>query len=257
MKLRFFANCFFSLFLFFTPLLTHTKTVWILIHGTFAQNAVWYQKGGDFYESLKKELPPAAKLTSFSWSGKNTDAARQLAAQQLVHFIFNNYNWDDVINVIGHSHGGNIAILAAQLLAQQFPYYKFFQLFGLAVPVARSCYNANMNQIIFLYNFFSYGDSIQTIIQGFLRTYPAHERIWNIQLTQNGMCPTHCSMHPIELAHCLVNITKYTLENEATVLHLFSHKPAYADIDPNREWDLKQDKMFTEQAIEHIGHYGL
>ena len=53
-----------------------------------------------------------------SWTGKNLDAARQLAARELVTYIKANRKLGEPITIVGHSHGGNVAIMAANMLAE-------------------------------------------------------------------------------------------------------------------------------------------
>jgi pimeloyl-ACP methyl ester carboxylesterase len=56
----------------------------------------------------------------FRWSGENTDEARQQAAQELAEFI-NNYQFaeGETLNIVAHSHGGNVAFLASQQVNRQ------------------------------------------------------------------------------------------------------------------------------------------
>lgn len=53
---------------------------------------------------------------TFSWSGNNTDKARRKAAIDLANHIIKNRNPNQPITLVGHSHGGNVAILAANIL---------------------------------------------------------------------------------------------------------------------------------------------
>jgi len=55
---------------------------------------------------------------SFSWNGKNTSKARMLAASNLVNFVLKNSSKDprEPITLVGHSHGGNVAILAINMM---------------------------------------------------------------------------------------------------------------------------------------------
>ncbi|MCX6188210.1 MAG: DUF2974 domain-containing protein [Bacteroidetes bacterium] len=56
--------------------------------------------------------------TSFQWTGNNADPARQKAATQLAEHIRKNRDPNQPLTLVGHSHGGNIAIMAANILNQ-------------------------------------------------------------------------------------------------------------------------------------------
>ncbi|MCB0482719.1 MAG: hypothetical protein KDC83_14920 [Flavobacteriales bacterium] len=84
------------------------------MHGTWGANK-------SFSPALKSKVASAFGNTATytpGWSGINTDAARQEAAAQLVEFIKGHRNPGEAITIMGHSHGGNVAIIAAQILAQ-------------------------------------------------------------------------------------------------------------------------------------------
>lgn len=54
----------------------------------------------------------------FSWSGDNNESARRKAAQDLAIYIYQNRQPGEPITIVGHSHGGNVGILAANYLVQ-------------------------------------------------------------------------------------------------------------------------------------------
>ncbi len=56
--------------------------------------------------------------TSFQWTGNNADPARQKAAQQLAEHIKKYRDPNQPLTIVGHSHGGNIAVMAANILNQ-------------------------------------------------------------------------------------------------------------------------------------------
>jgi hypothetical protein len=84
----------------------------MIIHGTFAANSTWWQPGGDFHsyilQSVRSDL--YNKPDRFGWSGVYSDAARAQGAQDLVTWV-NNHN-EQGLDLITHSHGGNVAMLA-------------------------------------------------------------------------------------------------------------------------------------------------
>jgi len=236
-----------------TPLYAH-KTVWVLIHGTFAKNAHWYRKGGDFHQALARAAGPESEVRSLSWSGENSFEAREKAAERLTQKIIQRYSPNDEINILGHSHGGNIAILVSQKLARQTPHYTIHQLITLAPPVELSMYSPNMNHIKSFYNFFSYGDMVQTVCLFFGRVFPNHPRVWNIQLMHDGRCPEHGNVHPKELAFTLPHLHKLVSQNNTPVLHLFSNKKPVVKEDERREQELQQDRRTMERLLVSI-HY--
>lgn len=86
----------------------------VLVHGTFAPKAPWSRSDSDFAEALALRLGPNTLVETFDWSGANSHEARLLAGQQLserlrsIHAKHDRYR----IFIIGHSHGGNVALYA-------------------------------------------------------------------------------------------------------------------------------------------------
>jgi hypothetical protein len=90
------------------------------IHGTWSSSATW--------ENIK-ELSAAMKSAfgndekeanfNFNWSGDNLSSARSKAALELISYIRANRSKDanEPITLIGHSHGGNVAVLAANMMS--------------------------------------------------------------------------------------------------------------------------------------------
>jgi RHS repeat-associated protein len=84
---------------------------------TFEKNS----KGEDKY-IVQKFTPVLNNKTSnvdFEWNGGNSDGDRHAAAQQLVEHVLKNRKPGEPISLIGHSHGGNVAIEAANLLVKE------------------------------------------------------------------------------------------------------------------------------------------
>src|ERR1044072_8857720 len=86
----------------------------LLVHGTFARSASWWQPGGDFHPFalaiVRPDLYSAADR--FEWSGGYSDAARALGATELRDWVAT--RGLDGLDLFGHSHGANIAMLATQ-----------------------------------------------------------------------------------------------------------------------------------------------
>lgn len=157
----------------------------IIVHGTFASNEQWY-RSGTFVDALNNILGDVWKITSaqgdarnhdnFVWSGRNNDVDRKLAGAILAHDLLRLiYEYpSEKINLIGHSHGGNVIIEALSYLAKYrgCP-HKVDNVVLLGTP---QIYLRNENQIILrhaqenignvvrntIYNIYSEEDRIQT-----------------------------------------------------------------------------------------------
>jgi hypothetical protein len=84
----------------------------MLVHGTFALGATWWQPGGHFHSYLLQVLRPDLykNYDRFSWSGAYGPDARELGADDLLIWV-NNHN-EQGLDLFTHSHGGNLAMLA-------------------------------------------------------------------------------------------------------------------------------------------------
>ena len=82
-----------------------------LVHGTFARDAPWTQAESPLCRALMDRLP-GATLLPFSWSGGNSHQIRAETGQALASIIEEKLLAGDVDRVflIGHSHGGNVAL---------------------------------------------------------------------------------------------------------------------------------------------------
>ncbi len=85
----------------------------MLVHGTFARGAAWWQPGGDFHSYLLEELRPDLYKYNdrFAWSGGYPSDARELGAEDLLTWV-NSHN-EQGLDLFTHSHGGNVAMLAS------------------------------------------------------------------------------------------------------------------------------------------------
>ena len=105
------------------------KTVVHLIHGTWPYGllahylprlrrpaATWFYESSSFCTALKAALPPDVTVRTFHWSGDNSYLERHLAADRLARELYDFYLKDDETRhvLIAHSHGGNVAMLAAR-----------------------------------------------------------------------------------------------------------------------------------------------
>jgi hypothetical protein len=85
----------------------------MLVHGTFALGAAWWQPGGDFHSYLLQALRPDLYKNNdrFAWSGGYSDDARALGASDLLKWV--SVHNEQGLDLFTHSHGGSIAMLAS------------------------------------------------------------------------------------------------------------------------------------------------
>lgn len=93
------------------------RTAIVLIHGTFATGAPWTRPDSWFARSLATALArrsvTATDLTFIDWSGGNSHAARREGSRRLVeHLRTIGLRPHDNCFLVGHSHGGNVALHA-------------------------------------------------------------------------------------------------------------------------------------------------
>ena len=102
------------------------------IHGTISDNTTWKKDVADF---IMRELKPYFSTDQtadigFKWDDyvvggvnrnwlNNNESNRAVAARQLVSYILKNRKAGQKITLVGHSHGGNVAIQAARLLFEK------------------------------------------------------------------------------------------------------------------------------------------
>ncbi|WP_143040650.1 lipase family protein [Paraburkholderia caballeronis] len=76
-----------------------------LVHGTFERRAPWTLPGSEMRKAIEG-IKHKVKIARFSWSGKNSPAARSRAAQALAQKLKASPSRRHYI--VAHSHGGNI-----------------------------------------------------------------------------------------------------------------------------------------------------
>lgn len=87
----------------------------VIIHGTWAANGDWWRPDGDFFEYTRVHLGRDDlydQEDQFRWSGKNREGSRQEAGLELDKWLRSHPA--RVVNVLAHSHGANIAMLATR-----------------------------------------------------------------------------------------------------------------------------------------------
>ncbi len=90
-------------------------TVITTVHGTFARQAPWARPDSPLSQYLTAHLGGAVRIAPFEWSGRNSFKARDDAAKRLRDHLeaICSSEPDSRQFVVAHSHGGNVALLAA------------------------------------------------------------------------------------------------------------------------------------------------
>ncbi|MFC4306052.1 lipase family protein, partial [Cohnella boryungensis] len=118
-----------------------------LIHGTFSDGNTWTDDFVDYSEKLFNE-----ESEKLNWTGKDSNNARSNAADTFVEQV---YAWhlenpDEPIRLVGHSHGGNVAIMLTNLMAEKG--VKVETLITIATPVRGYKLKTEVGQHINMYN---------------------------------------------------------------------------------------------------------
>ena len=153
--------------------------VTIYVHGTWSSGEEAFPE--DFRKTVNKYFVDSNEII-FNWSGKNRDSARKSAGAQLAQVI-NSYSQNhpyESINIVAHSHGGNVALIASNKASIN-------NLVTLGTPI-QSSYNRGSNLTKWI-NIYSTGDRVQTLPWGAKRTSPNADI--NIGLTKFGHSDLH------------------------------------------------------------------
>lgn len=138
----------------------------VIVHGTWASDTDWWRDPAGLPATPADSLwAYLARLgvsnlvghpDEFSWSGKNSDAARAVGAQQFVQW------WQALgspdLNVVAHSHGGNVVMRALAL----HPAMSVRRLVLLGTPARIEC-PAPSHRIRRLFNVYSDHDTTQVL----------------------------------------------------------------------------------------------
>jgi hypothetical protein len=121
-----------------TGALSHTA---MLVHGTWALGATWWQPNGDFHSYLLQNLRPDLYRNNdrFAWSGGYSANARSLGADDLLSWV-NSHN-EQGLDLFTHSHGGGGAMQASN------KGMKIGELVLLSCPVHVPKYQPDFNQV--------------------------------------------------------------------------------------------------------------
>ncbi|MEM7329452.1 MAG: hypothetical protein AAF437_11975 [Pseudomonadota bacterium] len=96
----------------------------VTIHGTNDSGPIegeqWWQRNSEFTRALLRQLEGSAEDTidfePYIWSGENSAHDREQAGIWLVEFLERMSKSYDRLHIIAHSHGGNVALKACELL---------------------------------------------------------------------------------------------------------------------------------------------
>jgi pimeloyl-ACP methyl ester carboxylesterase len=90
------------------------KLHFTLVHGTFAQNAKWTNTSSRLQRTLNVRFPQST-TDVFAWSGQNSISARYRASLELREHLRTAHETNPQARnvLIAHSHGGSIALQAA------------------------------------------------------------------------------------------------------------------------------------------------
>lgn len=144
-----------------------TGLLTLIIPGTFYNPSDW-KKGGiesSFVKAVGKSFNDSAHTKVIDdrsvWSGADTSAARESAAEKIADFI-NSYSFakNEPLNLVGHSHGGNVAIRVTDLVS-----HPVNNLVTLSTPV-RSDYVPNAAVVQNHINVYSARDPVQNLMGG-------------------------------------------------------------------------------------------
>lgn len=207
-----------------------------------------------------------SEIPHFGWSGlRRVQAGRELA--QRIDALQKDYP-NANIQLIGHSHGGNVVNIAVNAMKSTKP----VTLIELGTPIKTEDlivnYAPKKEKVARLINIVSYGDYIQPIGTAFsqlmqpnsaqsktVRLYgPEHgQEVYNVFIRDNGKWPLHCAMnHPeyVELVqqlidsnklppfqrNIIINIDTSKGFPSSTITHIVPFQPdTYTDI--GKKWD--------------------
>jgi hypothetical protein len=104
-----------------SPVKRVKRSMTVIIHGTFAKDAKWYQPGGDFHKYIKNEVYSDVYSGSdfYSWSGRyalNDNGLKRIWRQAATNLV----SWctshpTRKLRLIAHSHGNNVVNMATQM----------------------------------------------------------------------------------------------------------------------------------------------
>ena len=97
------------------PEVNQPRAIITLVHGTFARGAPWTRPGSRLVKALTAYFGETVQFRYQDWSGFNSFSARDKGARKVAALIgqSRDEHGDIPQYLIGHSHGGNVALQAA------------------------------------------------------------------------------------------------------------------------------------------------
>lgn len=248
---------FLLIFLCFCKIIFSENNIYILIHGTWATHARWYQEGGDFFDTLSCVIDRSDEIISFSWSGICLENERRAAAFCLVELLKEESEKKKKTVIIAHSHGGNVVLHALELLHHH--YHEIFVdfLILLGTPIAHN-YGAKNISVGIIINLFSFGDLVQPVFGLFKRTMCVHN-VLNFELIINNKAPMHNQLYHSLLAFYIPRllfsegIISITVDKkEFYTLNLDYYKGLSIGALTNWQEKLAKDQFFHEHLLSYM-----
>jgi carboxylesterase len=177
----------------------------------------WWRRWSLFCCNLRRTFAQECEIREFQWSGHNTHQARIAAGSDLARTI----EKDDLgrkIHVIGHSHGGNVALVAVNQL-QPFRVDSVFLLANPNMTLHDSrespsewlYWGKAVERVQRLWNLYSPQDIVQCELVRFFHGIPnakrktlrvrpiyegaMHQSVHNGEIRWNGKRPAHRALH--------------------------------------------------------------
>ncbi|MBK7310377.1 MAG: hypothetical protein IPI93_06185, partial [Sphingobacteriaceae bacterium] len=94
----------------------HGTTNFDFVGVNFNTGAYFFEKADKVVQELPKLFGNSTSDIDFEWSGDNSNEARQQAGIQLAAYILQHRVPGEPVTIVGHSHGGNVAIEAVNFL---------------------------------------------------------------------------------------------------------------------------------------------
>jgi hypothetical protein len=164
------------------------SSITTIVHGTWARRSAiqtkWWEPQGQFAQAVDGVVGDLYKHNDyFFWSGANSDSARRQAARDFVQWVNQRLTSGGSLRVICHSHGGNVALLAAT------EGLHINKLILLGTPI-RTDYLPRLDRVDRLVNIFSPTDHVQTA--GALGRRRGEGRT----LADTSQISNHCTIDP-------------------------------------------------------------
>ncbi|MGK0390993.1 MAG: hypothetical protein ACI94Y_003753 [Maribacter sp.] len=135
------------------------------VHGTWSSPETFSAFDLENDKTIKEIFGNETIVDNFEWGdgGKNLDKYRQSGAKKLVAEIKASVEDGEPITIVGHSHGGNVSIIAVNLMMQdEFFDDKEINLVTINTPVREYQLNADAKGRVDHYNIYDTGDPVQS-----------------------------------------------------------------------------------------------